>query len=85
VKDIIISVISSWQVWVVTVAMVIYISIVRFVARGDTRRYRPASMPKVKKEKAKGKPAAAAPSTASPTDDLGLEEGGDDVPIQQEE
>ena len=80
-SNIIISVVSSWQVWVVTVALVIYISIVRYVSRVNQRRPRPAPKSKPKKAKVeKAKPAAAAPKT----DELGLEEGGDDVPIEQE-
>jgi hypothetical protein len=84
VRDIIIKVIASWQIWVVTVVVVIYISLVRYVTRVSRVRSRPAPVKKPKKEKpgaaAKGSPAAAAPKT----DELGLEEGGDDVPIAQE-
>ena len=84
----ILQVLASWQIWVVTVVLVIYISLVRYVSRSKNRSYGSAPLPKVKKEKpateAKAKPAAA----ASNTDELGLEEGGgggDDVPIQEEE
>ena len=82
-KDIIISVLTSWQIWVVTIALVIFISLVRNVSRGKSQRFSPSPAPKAKKVKAdaKVKPAAA----VSNTDDLGLEEGGDDVPIQEEE
>jgi len=85
VRDIIIKVIASWQIWVVTVAVVIYISLVRYVTRVSRVRSRPAPAKKPKKSKAgadaKGKPAAA---PAPQTDELGLEEGGGDVPIEQE-
>ena len=88
-RDIIIKVIASWQIWVVTVAVVIYISLVRYVTRVSRVRSRPTPVKKPKKAKpgaaAKGQPAAA---TAPQTDELGLEEGGggggDDVVIEQE-
>ena len=85
-RNLIFQVILSWQVWVVTIALVIYISVVRYVSRSNNRRSRPSPAPKAKKEKAvagakgKEKPSAAAPKT----DELGLEEGGDDVAIEQE-
>ena len=93
-KDIILSVITSWQVWVATVAVVVYISLVRFVGRLNSRAsFRPAPAKKAKKQKAgaeaKGQPAAAAPGT-SKTDELGLEEsgggggGGDGVVYEEE-
>ena len=77
-RAIIFQVIGSWQIWVVTIALVIFISLVRYVSRGDSRRSHYAPAPKAKKEKAgaaakgKEKPAAAAPKT----DELGLEESG---------
>ena len=72
----------------VTIALVVYISLVRFVGRVNDRRssWAPAPAPKAKKEKAgaeakgKEKPAPA----AAKTDELGLEEGGNDVPMQEE-
>ena len=87
-RNLIFQVIASWQVWVVTIVVVIYISLVRYVSRVNTRRSRPAPAPKAKKEKAgagaeitgKEKPAAAAPKT----DELGLEEGGDGVTYEEE-
>ena len=83
-SNIILSVISSWQVLVATIALVIYISLVRYVSRENNRRFRPAPAPKAKKEKAdaKAKPAAAAPSEAPKTDELGLEE--ENVPVDEE-
>jgi hypothetical protein len=85
VRNIIISVISSWQIWVVTVVLVIYISLVRYVTKVSRSRPRPAPAKKAKKEKpsadAKGKPPAAG---APKTDELGLEEGGDDVVVEEE-
>jgi hypothetical protein len=79
VKDVIFQVILSWQIWVVTIVLVIFISLVRYVSRVNSGSYFPAPLPKAKKEKAaaqpKEKPAAAAPNT----DELGLEEGGGDV------
>jgi hypothetical protein len=68
VKKLFFQVITSWQVIVVTVVLVIYISIVNSVARLNRRRPRKiARMPKKKPE------ASAAPS--GDDDDLGLEEG----------
>ena len=86
-RDIILQVISSWQIWVVTIVLVIYISLVRYVARLNNSRYRSAPAPRAKKQKPDiiGKPAPAEAEPGSPkTDELGLEEGGDDVAIEQE-
>ena len=70
-----IKVISSWQVIIVTVAIVLYFSLVFFVARTSGRsRYAHSlsSQPKTKKKKAAAK-AAAAPQE-SVNDELGIEE-----------
>ena len=75
VVKLLIQVISSWQVWVVTCVLVIYISIVKSVSNLNSRPRR-APLPKAKK--AKPKPAAAAPPKK---DDLGQ----DDVEIVHEE
>ena len=68
----------------VTIVLIIYISVVRYVSRVNGSRYRPAPMPKVKKEKpaaqAKENPAAASANT----DELGLEEGGGGDVVEQE-
>jgi hypothetical protein len=68
VKKLFIQVISSWQVIVVTVVLVIYISIVNSVARLNRRR-RPRQIAPMPREKPE---ASAAPS--GDDDDLGLEE-----------
>ena len=68
-------VITSWQVIVVTIALVLYLSIVFYAAR--TYR-RPRIVPKIKKKKQKAQPAPAGPeevaSGSNSNDELGLEE-----------
>jgi hypothetical protein len=71
VRDLLLQVITSWQVWVITVAIIFYISLVGYVAKLNRRR-RPSSMPKVKKKK---QPKLDTP-VSSETDELGLEEKG---------
>ena len=73
VREMLAEVIRSWQVIAVTIVILIYISIVRKVARihtGDVSRPAPKK-PKVKKEKVED----PAPSES---DELGLEEEGAD-------
>ena len=68
IKQLLIQVISSWQVIAVTVVLIIYISIVNYVARiRRNPRRSSASMPKDKKKKS-DKPVH------SDSDDLGLVE-----------
>jgi len=70
IKRLLIQVISSWQVIAVTVVLVIYISIVNYVARIRSRSPRRSSTPLVPKDKKQNpeKPVH------SDNDDLGLEE-----------
>ena len=53
VKNLLVQVVSSWQVLAVTVVLVIYISLVNYVARLYNRRSRPSAVPKMKKIKPK--------------------------------
>ena len=71
VRKLIVSVISSWQVWAVTIALVCYIAIVKAASsiKSKGRSFRP-SLPKIKLRKTK-----AAPVPIAETDDLGVEEG----------
>ena len=69
VKKLLIQVISSWQVLVVTVVLIIYAFIVNYAARTHRRSYRSRRMPKVKAKEVI--PEAPAPSE---NDELGLEE-----------
>ncbi|MCL2804978.1 MAG: hypothetical protein FWD26_03465 [Treponema sp.] len=67
-------VITSWQVIAITVALILFLNIVFYVAR---RYHRPMSMPKISFKGKKGKKAEkAAPQEEIVThdDDLGLEE-----------
>jgi hypothetical protein len=66
VKKLLIEVISSWQILAVTIVLIIYMSIVNYVARIHHRRSRKQTMPKAKKE-GKGTPAP------HESDELGLE------------
>jgi hypothetical protein len=71
--SLLISVISSWQVIVVTIAIIIYVSIVSSVAR-VYRRPRISSKPS-KRRKKKARPSDAGPAIEnSSNDELGLEE-----------
>ena len=71
-------VIRSWQVIAVTIVLVIYLTIVKNVARTQ-HRHRIPSIPKVKKEKA---PTPMPDSELAPgsddSDELGLEEAYDE-------
>jgi len=72
VRTLIFQVITSWQVWAVTIVLVLYIFIVRNVARIHHRSAnRQPLIPKVKPEKAET-PASSA------KDDLGLDEDSKD-------
>ena len=71
VREMLVEVIRSWQVWVVTIALLIYITIVRKVANLQaigTRRKAPKKR-RLKKEKTEVPEPSA-------DDDLGLEEEG---------
>ena len=67
VRKLLIEVVSSWQVWVVTAVLVLYIFLVNFVAR---LYHRPSGfgLP----SRSKSRPAAA--SAGPEVDELGLEE-----------
>ena len=67
VRRLLIEVISSWQVIAVTVVLIIYIALVRYVAKIYHRRIRRPSRTKVKPEKADI-------PVPSETDELSLEE-----------
>ena len=77
--QLLIQVITSWQVIAVTVALVIYIYIVSHVARGSHYRWNNV-VQKVKVKKKKAAPPAAGPEEvvsspdANVNDELGLEE-----------
>jgi len=74
VRRMLIQVVSSWQVIVVTVVLVIYISVVNWVAKiyDPNRRGSHISLiPKTKKKKGK---AEAAPPAPTGTDELDLGE-----------
>ena len=71
-RQILIQVISSWQVLAVTIVLIIYIFIVNRVASLYRRRPRPPKMPKIKKIKPEKTDEKAAPGAKS--DDLELDE-----------
>ena len=77
VMELLIQVIKSWQVIVVTVALILYITIVSYVAR-DYHRPRAARKPKVKKEKkapvVAGPEEVDSPPGGDVNQELGLEE-----------
>jgi len=74
IKKLLVQVISSWQVLAVTGVLVVYISLVNYVARLYHRHHRPIVMPRIKKLKP-GKPIEqGASSPASESDDLAFEE-----------
>ena len=72
VKKMLVEVITSWQVIAVTVALVIYISIVNSVARLNRRRTQIPPVPKEKKKALDAIPPPSAPAAGD--DELGLEE-----------
>ena len=74
VRSLLAQVITSWQVLVVTVVLIIYVFLVNYVARTHHSGSRRISMPKIKKTKASKAAAPAAPEAASDDDDLGLDE-----------
>ena len=69
VKKLLLEVISSWQVLVVTVVLVIYASIVNYAARTHHRIRRPRRSPKVK-----AKEMIPEAPVSSENDELGLNE-----------
>ena len=71
IRDLIIQVISSWQVIAITLIILIYISLVNYVCQ--TKRRKRASATVKKKEK-KVKPAAAPKDDAVDDSALGMEE-----------
>jgi len=72
VRRMLVQVISSWQVIAVTVVLIIYISVVNYVARIYKRGSRRSSVPIVPKEK-KGDKKSKTPAPLI-TDELGLGE-----------
>ena len=77
VRAMLAEVITSWQVIAVTVVLVIYITIVRSVARISYRRRPPSSMPKVRGSKSSSADSGPAPGPDD-SDELILEENTDD-------
>ena len=72
VRNLLIQVISSWQVLMVTVVIVLYFFLVSYVARAY-HRPRKLSLPKKKKKAEKEK---SEEPVLDETDELGLEEQG---------
>jgi hypothetical protein len=68
VRKLLIQVISSWQVIAVTIVLIIYVSIVNYVARIHRRNSSRSGMPLIPKEKKK----KADKPIHTDTDDLGL-------------
>jgi hypothetical protein len=75
-KNLLIQVISSWQVLMVTGVLVVYVFLVSYVAK---LYHRTKPRPLAGKKKAKKGEAAVPAGTAEPSadDDLGLEEKGE--------
>lgn len=67
-------VISSWQVIAVTIAIVIYMSLVSYVARSHHRPRPSKSRPKKKKAEAAAGPEEVSAAGSDANDELGLEE-----------
>ena len=67
-RELLVKVISSWQVLVATSVLIVYFYLITFVARAYHKK-RPRKPPKPKAKK-----GAAEPQEATVTDDLGLEE-----------
>jgi flagellar biosynthesis/type III secretory pathway M-ring protein FliF/YscJ len=81
IMPLLLQVIKSWQVIAVTVAIVLYMFLVSYVAR-TYHRPRAVSKNKPQKKKTAAAVAAAAPeevvsSSADTNEELGLEESGD--------
>jgi hypothetical protein len=75
-KSLLIQVISSWQVLAATGVLILYVFLVRYVAR-VYRRNRPLSSPKKKAKSGGEAPADTVEPSAG--DDLGLEEKEDEA------
>jgi hypothetical protein len=71
-------VISSWQVIVVTIAVILYFSLVSFVARASRSQYgasiHSGVKSSLKKKKNKSTPAVVETTEEDTNDELGLEE-----------
>jgi hypothetical protein len=72
--DLLIQVISSWQVLVVTGALVLYISLVSYVARTRRPPRGPSLSAPKKAKRAESAPAQEEAGGSEGDDDLGLEE-----------
>ena len=78
IMQLLMQVVSSWQVIAVTIALVLYMNIIFHVAR--TGYYRPRAAKKMKVKKVKAQAAESGPEEvvsspgASVNDELGLEE-----------
>jgi len=75
VRRLLIQVIGSWQVWVVTVVLILYVFLINYVARLYNRPRR-SHMPilPIPRRRAKKSDAEAPMAPSSDSDDLGLEE-----------
>jgi len=69
-----IKVISSWQVILATIIVILYFSLVFFVARTSRSRYASSISPQPKTKKKKAASKAAAAPQESVNDELGIEE-----------
>jgi putative exporter of polyketide antibiotics len=72
VRAMLAQVLTSWQVWAVTIVLVFYISLVNYVAR-LRRRTGKSSLIRRRKKSQKEK-VASPPEIVSDDDDLGLED-----------
>ena len=71
IREMLFEVLKSWQVWAVTIVILLYITIVRKVARIHSTGLRIPSMKKIRAKRKKDEVI-----TPSDSDDLGLEEEG---------
>jgi hypothetical protein len=72
--NLLLQVIKSWQVIAVTVAVVLYMSLVSYVASGHHRPHASKSKPKKKKAEAAAGPEEVTGSGSNTNEELGLEE-----------
>jgi hypothetical protein len=75
-RTLLVQVITSWQVLAVTVVIIIYFSLVSYVARIYLNKRPRSRQPFLFKRKKKDQPEKTGPAIVEEGDDLGLEEKG---------
>jgi hypothetical protein len=78
IRTMLAQVLTSWQVWAVTVVLILYISLVNYAARARRRKNNSGRLPGFRRRKKAAKVKFnSAPEIVSGDDELGLEDAGE--------